>query len=84
MERGTVRFHIPQPRFLDNVPAIVENPDEVIPVVVGRLGDPGDKATRLAARTIAFDLVPFAVVLEIVALSYRCGACHRSSVLGLG
>lgn len=78
-----VTADVPLPSLYDSIAGVIQDPDQVIPVVVGRFGHPGNVASRLAARSIAFDLVALAVEVEVVALLDRGGADHGLRVFVL-
>ncbi len=78
-----VTADVPLPCLHDSVAGVIQDPDQMIPVVVGCFRHPGYVASRLAARSIALDLVALAIELEVVALLDRGCAGHDIRVLVL-
>lgn len=80
---GSVAADIPLPCLHDSVAGVIQDPDQMVPVVVGCFGYPSYVASRLAAWPIALDLVALAVEFEVVTLLDRGGASHGFRVFVL-
>jgi len=68
------------PCLLNLVPRVIENPDQIVPVVVGGLGYPGDEAARLATGAVALNLIAMALEDEVMALLNGGDALHSAGV----
>ena len=81
MKLALISEDIPLPSFHDIVGGVIQDPDQVIPIIIGRLGHPSNVATRFAAGTISLHLVALTVELKVVPLLYRSCARHRLRVV---
>ena len=81
MKLTLISGDVPLPSFHNYVGGVIQDPDQVIPVIVGRLGHPSNVATRFAARSISLNLVALTVELEVVPLLHSSGADHRLRVV---
>lgn len=71
---------LPKPCFLNFVPAVVQNPDQVVPLEVVRLRHERDETSGFSAWTIGFDLISRTVELEVMAALYCRHALHGACV----
>jgi hypothetical protein len=83
VEGGFVFADIPQPCLPDTVFRVIQDPDQIVPIVVSRFRHPAHIASWLPAGSIGFHLVPRTVPCEIEAPANGRSAMHGSGILGL-